>query len=265
MNEFDHGILRQLFIDALPDYAVVLLDAEGIIQIWNSGARAILGYDQKEIIGKHFSCAYTKEDITSGTPSRVLAEAREMGRHDVVGRRVRKDGVEVEVQRVIIPLYNQMKVLVGYGAWGSVVTSPKTATASVQPMAAASRQGSEKILVVDDDEAVLEVASTQLKSLGYRVIAVANGAQALKMLAESPDVDLLFTDVSMPGGMGGREVADRALQIRPGLKVLFASGYFEGALVGKGDLQAEVNLLVKPYRKKDLAQKVKEVLSGTTS
>ena len=263
MNKFDHGILRQLFIDALPDYAIVLLDAEGIIQTWNAGARAMLGYDKNEIIGKHFSCTYTKEDVANDKPSLVLRDAQDLGRHEEVGRRVRKGGTEIEVRRTLIPLYNQQKVLVGYGALGSIVMHAKSA--ADQPAAAAPRQEGERILVVDDDEAVLEVASTQLKSLGYRVIAAPNGAQALEMLASTPDVDLLFTDVSMPGGMGGREVADRAVQIRPGLKVLFASGYFEGALVGKRDLEADVNLLVKPYRKKDLAQKVKEVLSGTTS
>src|SRR5579872_6833492 len=171
MNEFDRNILRQLFIDNLSDYGMVVLDAEGNIQIWNAGAREVLGYDKHEIVGKHVSCAYTKQDIASGKPWRVLDEAREMGRHEETGWRVRKDGTKVEVQRVIIPLYDQMKVLVGYGAWGHIVKNPQTAIASAQPMAAAPRQGGEKILVVDDEKAVLEVASTQLKSLGYRVIA----------------------------------------------------------------------------------------------
>lgn len=94
------------------------------------------------------------------------------------------------------------------------------------------------------------------------MIAAAGGAEALELLARCPDVDLLFTDVSMPGGVGGREVAERALQIRAGLKVLFASGYFEGALVRDGVLDDSAQFLVKPYSKKDLARKVEEVLRG---
>ena len=78
-----------------------------------------------------------------------------------------------------------------------------------------------------------------------------------------PDVDLLFVDVMMPNGMSGRDCAEQAKALRPGLKVLFASGYFEGALVQRGDMDEAVQFLVKPYRKKDLAEKVQQVLKGT--
>jgi DNA-binding LytR/AlgR family response regulator len=65
----------------------------------------------------------------------------------------------------------------------------------------------------------------------------------------------------MPGELAGRALAARAMEMRPGLKVLFASGYFEGALVGKGQLETDVQFLAKPYRRKELAQKIEEVLS----
>jgi DNA-binding LytR/AlgR family response regulator len=80
------------------------------------------------------------------------------------------------------------------------------------------------------------------------------------MLRHDDNIDLLFTDVVMPGDLAGRALAAKAMKLRPGLKVLFASGYFEGALVGKGQLETDVQFLAKPYRKKELAQKVEEVL-----
>jgi two-component SAPR family response regulator len=82
------------------------------------------------------------------------------------------------------------------------------------------------------------------------------------MLRSDDQVDLLFTDVVMPGELAGRALAAKAMELRPGLKVLFSSGYFEGALVGKGELETNVQFLPKPYRKQELAQKIEEVLSG---
>jgi len=114
--------------------------------------------------------------------------------------------------------------------------------------------------MVDDNQGVLGIATDQLTSLGYRVIAAASGAEALEMLRHDDQVDLLFTDVVMPGELAGRALAAKAVEMRPGLKVLFASGYFEGTLVGKGELEAEVQFLPKPYRKQELAQKIEEVL-----
>jgi len=101
----------------------------------------------------------------------------------------------------------------------------------------------------------------QLTSLGYRVICASNGADALEMLRQDDEVDLLFTDVVMPGELAGRALAAKALEIRPHLRVLFSSGYFEGTLVGKGQLESDVQFLPKPYRKQELARKIEEVLN----
>jgi CheY-like chemotaxis protein len=114
------------------------------------------------------------------------------------------------------------------------------------------------ILVVDDDDAVRGVAVRQLTSLGYPVIAAANGAEALALLVGTPDVGLLFVDVSMPGGMGGVVVAERARRLRPQLKVLFASGN-----LGAGLADEAAQFIVKPYRKKDLAEKLQELLGAS--
>jgi CheY-like chemotaxis protein len=122
--------------------------------------------------------------------------------------------------------------------------------------------GTEAILVVEDDELVRAHVEGQLRGLGYAVLAVPEGASALKVLAEGHHADLLFTDVIMPGGLNGRDLAAQARQLRPGLKVLFMSGYAENALTHHGRLEPGVHLLNKPFRRLELAMKVREVLDG---
>jgi CheY-like chemotaxis protein len=128
---------------------------------------------------------------------------------------------------------------------------------------ATPHQGSETILVVDDDDQVREGVSHQLTSLGYKAVVASSGREALEILARDSHIDLLLTDVVMPG-LNGRQVAEEGRLIRPNLKVLFTSGYFEGALQRNGSLDANVHLLVKPYRKKRLAEKVQEALKSTS-
>jgi len=264
MNEFDRGVLRRLFVDALTDIAIILLDVDGNVLTWNPGARAILGYGPDEMVGRHFSRLYPNNHIAAARASAVLDDARALGRHEETGQLTHKDGTEVEAHSVFMPLYDREKTLMGFGILMQALANLKSPAADpLAPVVAQQKQ--EQILVVDDDDSIREIAVRQLTSLGYRVIAASGGSEALEMLARAPDVDLLFTDVSMPGGMGGREVADKALRIQPGLKVLFASGYFEGALVRDGAIDESVRFLVKPYRKKDLSEKVKEVLHGTAS
>src|SRR5690606_2779189 len=95
--------------------------------------------------------------------------------------------------------------------------------------------GSESILVVEDDDLVRAHAHTQLERFGYQVSSARNGPEALAILERrARPVDLLFTDVIMSGGMNGPELAQRARELRPGLKVLFTSGYTENAIVHQG-------------------------------
>ena len=122
--------------------------------------------------------------------------------------------------------------------------------------------GSETILVVEDDESVRELVILMLESLGYRVVAASDGRAALEALDHEPKVDLLFTDVVMPRGVSGRDLAELAGRARPGLKVLFTSGYTENAIIHHGRLDEGVHLLSKPYQRADLARKVREVLDG---
>ncbi len=119
--------------------------------------------------------------------------------------------------------------------------------------------GTETVLVVEDDSAVREHAVTQLRSLGYNVIEASSGAKAIEILRSSGAVDLLFTDVVMPG-MGGRNLAEAAANMRPLLKILYTSGYTENSIVHNGRLDRGVKLLNKPYRRDQLAAQVRTAL-----
>jgi PAS domain S-box-containing protein len=120
--------------------------------------------------------------------------------------------------------------------------------------------GTETILVVEDDAMVRSFVQEQLASLGYTVIAAEDGPGALALLAEHPEVKLLFTDVIMPGGMNGRQLADEVRRRLPEMKILFTSGYAESAIMHQGRLDPGVHLLNKPYRRPDLALKVRRLL-----
>lgn len=120
--------------------------------------------------------------------------------------------------------------------------------------------GNEHILVVEDDMLVREHLVAQLRNLGYRVTDASSGPEAYEIIKRIDDIDLLFTDVIMPGGMNGRQLADAAVKLRPGLKVLFTSGYTGNAIIHHGRLDAGVNLLSKPYRRQEMALKVRKAL-----
>ncbi|MBL1377371.1 ATP-binding protein [Zobellella iuensis] len=120
--------------------------------------------------------------------------------------------------------------------------------------------GGECILLVEDDELVRRYAEEQLLGHGFRVLSTGNGHDALALLRQRDDIDLLFTDVVMPGGLGGAELAARARALRPELKVLFTSGYTENAIVHQGRLEQGVLLLGKPYRRAELMAKVRQAI-----
>ena len=120
--------------------------------------------------------------------------------------------------------------------------------------------GGETILLVEDDKLVREFSHSQLLALGYRILEASNGKEALQILAQDIHIDLLFTDVVMPGGIGGKQLADTAVEARPDLKVLFTSGYTENAIIHHGRLDPGVNLLSKPYRVADLARAVRRAM-----
>jgi signal transduction histidine kinase len=121
-------------------------------------------------------------------------------------------------------------------------------------------RSAETILVVEDNDGVREYATSALAELGYRVLEAPDAAAALKMFDTSHRVDLLFTDVVLPGGVSGRVLADRVRDKRPDLPVLFTTGYTQNAIVHHGRLDPNVHLLTKPYTQQELARKVRELL-----
>jgi signal transduction histidine kinase/DNA-binding response OmpR family regulator len=122
--------------------------------------------------------------------------------------------------------------------------------------------GSETILVVEDDAGVRAAAIDLLKELGYSVLKAENADEALALLDSGARPDLLFTDVVMPGSMNTRDFARRAQAMCPDLMVLFTSGYTQNAIVHNGRLDEDVFLLSKPYRKDELARKVRSILDA---
>lgn len=120
--------------------------------------------------------------------------------------------------------------------------------------------GHETILVVEDDKLVRDYVLTQLHSLGYVTLDAANATEALAIANAGRPFDLLFTDVIMPG-INGRQLANEILQIKPGLRVLFTSGYTENAIIHHGRLDEGVLLLAKPYRKSDMAIMIRKALA----
>ena len=103
-----------------------------------------------------------------------------------------------------------------------------------------------------------EYVVTQIGSLGYKTLAASNAAEALAIINGPERIDLLFTDVIIPGGMNGRQLATEALTRRPELKILYTSGYTENAIVHHGRLDAGVLLLPKPYLSSDLARMIQD-------
>jgi signal transduction histidine kinase/CheY-like chemotaxis protein len=120
--------------------------------------------------------------------------------------------------------------------------------------------GAETIFVVEDDTMVRNFVITQLQSLGYNTVAAADSSAALQLIEAGLSFDLLFTDVVIPGGMSGRELADEVAKRRPGLKVLYTSGYTDNAIVHHGKLDDGVMLLTKPYRRNQLAEMIRKAL-----
>jgi PAS domain S-box-containing protein len=133
----------------------------------------------------------------------------------------------------------------------------------VESLAATSvKGGHETILVVEDDALVRRYVLTQIESLGYRTLEASRASEALQLIDRSDHIDLLFTDVIMPGPMNGRQLVDAALVRCPGLKILYTSGYTENAIVHHGRLDTGVLLLTKPYRKSDLARMIRQALDS---
>lgn len=118
----------------------------------------------------------------------------------------------------------------------------------------------EVVLVIDDDPTVRMLVSEVLTDLGYAVMEAPDGPSGLKTLESDARIELLITDVGLPGGINGRQVADAARVKRPDLKVLFITGYAENAVIGKRRLGEGMFVVTKPFQLDMLAQRIREII-----
>jgi signal transduction histidine kinase len=199
----------------------------------------------KDVLTKAFEPFFTTKDFGQGTGlglSQVYGFMKQSGGH--------------------AKIYSEP----GHGTTVNLYLPRLTAAEPAAPTGAAALRASpagaadELILVVEDDPGVRAFSVQMLRELGYSVIEAANAEAALDSLRRSPGVRLLFTDVGLPGGVNGRQLAERARWLRPGLRILYTTGYAGGPIVHRGRLDPGVELIGKPFSYFDLATRVRAVL-----
>jgi PAS domain S-box-containing protein len=135
-----------------------------------------------------------------------------------------------------------------------------TGADEISPEVAVDPGAGETVLIIDDEPTIRMVASEVLRENGYEVIEAEDGPSGLRVLQSQVSIDLLITDVGLPGGMNGRQVADAARSLRPNLKVLFITGYAESAVIGNGLLEGGMSIITKPFEMAVFANKVRELI-----
>jgi signal transduction histidine kinase/CheY-like chemotaxis protein len=203
----------------------------------------------KEVMAQAFEPFFTTKDVGHGTGlglSQVYGFVKQSGGHVKIYSEVGQGTtVKIYLPRLM-------------GAATEADVGP------VQPEIPVSRRGM-KVLVVEDDDDVRAHSTGILSELGFTVIEAGNGPAALDLLEKHGDVNLLFTDVGLPGGMNGRQLAEEVRRRRPELKVLFTTGYAKNAIVHDGRLDPGVQLVTKPFTFQSLAAKVTELLDQNSS
>lgn len=202
----------------------------------------------KEVAAKAFDPFFTTKEMGRGTGlglSQVYGFIKQSGGH----AKIYSEPGEGTTVKLYLPRLSAVPI------------------AQAQPKApsAPAGTGKETVLVVEDDDDVCQFTADVLGELGYRVLTACDAASALRVLEEDPAVDLLFTDIGLPGGVNGRELADQALRRFPALRVLFTTGYTRNAVIHHGRLDAGVDLITKPFTQTTLAQKIRQVLNGGAS
>jgi signal transduction histidine kinase/CHASE3 domain sensor protein len=227
-------VLDEAYAQANPD---VLPGPYVMLAVSDSGTGM-----SKEVQDKVFEPFFTTKDVGKGSGlgmSMVYGFVKQSGGH--------------------IRIYSEA----GHGTTIKLYLPPARGPTAVAVAAAAPPAGgSETILVVEDDDLVRNFVTTQLQSLGYQTLDTSDGPAALQAVKNGLRFDLLFTDVILPSGMTGRQLADEVAKHRPGIKVLYTSGYTDNAIVHQGRLDPGVLLLSKPYRKSQLARMVRQALGG---
>ncbi len=196
-----------------------------------------------EILERAFEPFFTTKDVGKGTGlglSMVYGFVKQTGGHI----RIYSEPGQGSIVKLYLPRTD----------------SPATEEGKAAQPAVASR--GETILVVEDDDLVRTHVEGELKELGYAVLSAADGSEALRLLEKNSSIDLLFSDIVMPGGISGPQLAQQALKTRPRLKILYTSGYTENTVIHHGRLDPGVLLLNKPYHRRDLAAKLRAALEG---
>jgi signal transduction histidine kinase len=142
--------------------------------------------------------------------------------------------------------------------YGDAEAAPSPATATLP----AAAEGRHSVMVVDDEPTIRMLVVEILEEMGHTVLEAGDGAAALRLLATGAHIDLLVTDVGLPGQMNGRQVADAAMGLLPGLKVLFITGYAENAVIGNGPLAPNMALVTKPFAMDVIADRIRAILEG---
>lgn len=243
--------------DAMPDGGKLLLETRNVVldeayaqanPDARPGAYVMLAVSDtgtgmsREVQDKVFEPFFTTKEVGKGTGlglSMVYGFVKQSGGH--------------------IKIYSEL----GHGTTIRLYLPPARGQVEAPAAAAAPPlHGDETILVVEDDALVRNFVAAQLKSLGYETLTAADGPATLAIVDSGQPFDLLFTDVILPGGMTGRQLADEVALRRPGTKVLYTSGYTDNAIVHQGRLDPGVLLLSKPYRKSGLADMVRRALKA---
>jgi CheY-like chemotaxis protein len=198
-----------------------------------------------EVIERAFDPFFTTKPIGEGTGlglSMVYGFVRQSGGQ----ARIRSEPGKGAEVRLYLPRYT--------GA--EAVLEPVSGVPEVQ------RGEGETVLVVDDEASVRTLVAEVLVELGYHVLEADHGAAGLRILESHHRIDLLVTDVGLPGGMNGRQLADAALVTRPNLKVLFITGYAESAVIGEGRLRPGMHILTKPFSMETLGWRIREIVAS---
>ncbi len=253
-NQFETALLNLILNarDAMPDGGQIVLET----------ANAVVGQRHSELAAGTYA-TLTISDTGDGMTEDVLSHVfepffttKEVGKGTGLGL--------AQVYGYVTQSAGHVKIDSAPGQGTTVrIYLPRAAAAASPvdglPMREGRHRGDETVLVVEDDGGVRDFAVSVLRDLGYRVLEAPNGDGALDILNAEPDIDLLFTDVVMPGTLNGADLAKAARQLRPSLHILFTSGYTT-RLVEKEWPTHSVELLKKPYRSIDLAARVRAIL-----
>jgi len=266
-NQLENALLNLVINarDAMPDGGqlliettnTVLRDRHGAPKDWPpqdvppgdyvalSVADTGIGMTQ-DVIARAFDPFFTTKPTGQGTGlglSMIYGFVRQSGGHV----RLRSEAGQGTTVTIYLPRH--LEASVAFGESDAAPSSPAVTASSV-------------VLVVDDEPDVRLVVCDILSDLGYTVLEAESGRAGLNIVASKVHIDLLLTDVGLPGGMNGRQLADAARQRRPGLKVLFITGYAESMIVANGRLEPGMEVMIKPFALNTLATRVQGIING---